>query len=338
MTFLSFYYDQKKNKLVKTSTIEIALEKLNQGEFVWLSFNNPTIDKFTTLIEPFKLHPMSIEDIFDENNVPKIDDYPKHCYIQCNAISYLDKQITVEPVNMFFNKNLLVTVIWDSSDKKQPLCDMQKVFESDLSIAKQGPAFAVHSILDHIIDKKLDAIEAIEDELMQIEDDMLNNALDFDLSELQRIRNDLLSLRRSFFHEREILVKICRMDTHYVPENAIIHYKDIYNHVNKFYDETEKCREMLSGIMQTNFALVNIEMSKSANRTNASVRRLTYVTTVFMPLSFFAGVGGMSEWSMMTGSENWMISYPVFLLAMVLIGIGSYFILKWLGRNDEKCI
>lgn len=336
MTFLSFYYDQKKNKLLRLSSIEIALEKLKLGEFVWLSFNNPTIDEFTSLIEPFKLHPMSIEDIFDEDYVPKIDDYPKHSYIQCNAISYWNREITVEPVNMFFNKKLLVTVIWDSSENKHPLCDMQKVFESDFNIAKQGPAFAVHSILDHIIDKKLDAIEAIEDELMQIEDDMLNNALDFDLSDLQRIRNNLLSLRRSFFHEREILVKVCRMDTRFVPETAIIHYKDIYNHVNKFYDETEKCREMLSGIMQTNFALVNNEMSKSANRTNASVRRLTYITTVFMPLTFLSGVGGMSEFSMMTGSENWMIAYPAFLVAMVIIGIGSYFVLKWLGRNDEK--
>lgn len=335
MTFLSFYYDKKKNKLCRASSINEVLEKLKLGEFVWLSFNNPTVDEFTSLIEPFGLHPMSIEDIFDEDNVPKIDDYPKHCYIQCNAISYVGNQITVEPVNMFFNKNLLVTVIWDCSDNKHPLCDMHKVFEMDFNIAKLGPAFAVHSILDHIIDKKLDAIE---DELMQIEDDMLNNTLDFDLSELQRIRNDLLSLRRSFFHEREILVKICRMDTHFVPENAIIHYKDIYNHVNKFYDQTEKCREMLSGIMQTNFALVNIEMSKSANRTNASVRRLTYVTTVFMPLTFFSGVGGMSEFSMMTGSENWKIAYPAFLVAMVLIGIGSYFLLKWLGRNDEKSI
>ena len=71
------------------------------------------------------------------------------------------------------------------------------------------------------------------------------------------------------------------------------------------------------------------------NRTNQVVRRLTYITTIFMPLSFFAGVGGMSEWSMMTGPENWRIAYPAFLAGMGVIGVISYFILAWLDRRSS---
>jgi magnesium transporter len=77
-------------------------------------------------------------------------------------------------------------------------------------------------------------------------------------------------------------------------------------------------------------------MSKAANETNGTVRRLTIITTIFMPLTLLAGIGGMSEWSMMIGPENWRIGYPAFLSAMVVLGLGNYFLLKWLEKRSRR--
>ena len=74
-------------------------------------------------------------------------------------------------------------------------------------------------------------------------------------------------------------------------------------------------------------------VAHAANATNATVRRLTFITTIFMPLSLLAGIGGMSEWTMMTGAENWRIAYPLFLVAMVVIGVANYYLLKLLERR-----
>ncbi len=74
-------------------------------------------------------------------------------------------------------------------------------------------------------------------------------------------------------------------------------------------------------------------MAKASNETNVAVRRLTFITTIFMPLTLLAGIGGMSEWSMMTGPQNWRIAYPLFLLAMVVLGFLSYRLLKWLDKS-----
>ena len=82
--------------------------------------------------------------------------------------------------------------------------------------------------------------------------------------------------------------------------------------------------------------MLNNRMAETANRMNRTVRRLTLITTIFMPLTLLAGVGGMSEWSMMTGPQNWKISYPLFLLAMVVIGIMSYYLLKWLEKKPPR--
>jgi len=78
-------------------------------------------------------------------------------------------------------------------------------------------------------------------------------------------------------------------------------------------------------------------MAKAANDTNATVRRLTFITTIFMPLSLLAGIGGMSEWSMMTGPENWKFSYPLFLLVMLVMGLFNYYLLKaWEKKRGIK--
>jgi magnesium transporter len=88
--------------------------------------------------------------------------------------------------------------------------------------------------------------------------------------------------------------------------------------------------------MEMYLSILNNNMAKAANETNSTVRRLTFITTVFMPLTLLASIGGMSEWSMMTGPENWWLSYPFFLLAMAIMGIANYFLLKWLERKDSK--
>jgi magnesium transporter len=77
-------------------------------------------------------------------------------------------------------------------------------------------------------------------------------------------------------------------------------------------------------------------MTRAANETNVTVRRLTFITTIFMPMTLLAGIGGMSEWSMMTGPQNWRIAYPLFLLAMVVIGVASYFLLKLIDRRSTR--
>ena len=88
--------------------------------------------------------------------------------------------------------------------------------------------------------------------------------------------------------------------------------------------------------MELYTSLLNNHMTKMSNNTNASVKRLTTITTVFMPLTLLASIGGMSEWSMMTGPDNWKVAYPVFFLGMAVIGVASYLFIRRLERRDSS--
>lgn len=329
-----FYHITENGKLDRVHSLDEVLKKVEMGGFIWLSYNNPTQEDLYPLIKPLNLHPLAIEDCIDDNQIPKVDDFPGNMQILFNTFAYTDKGLIINEIHLFCSDKYLVTIHHQDANGRNILNDLKRLIELDIGSSKKGPAFVMHTILDHIVDQKFLVLEVIEDELVKAEDAMIDDISNFNPSKMQRIRRELLALRKSLFHEREILVKICRRDFPYIPEDVIFHYHDIYDHLTKFFEITETYREIVTNLMQMNLSLLNNQMAKFANQTNVSVRRLTLITTIFMPLTLLSGIGGMSEWSMMTGSENWRISFPVFLLAMAVIGITSYFILKWLEQKE----
>ena len=328
-----FYYISQLGKLASVASVSEALAMSGQGGFIWLDFYQPAKEDLSALVEPLGLHPLSIEDCFDENQIPKIEDYPGNTFILFNSFSYIARTLTIMEVDLFIGENFLVTVSGNDQNHSHVMKGVERKVEFDFESARQGPAFLAHVILDQIVDDKFIAMEVLEEELDNAEDVILADYAGFNPGELVRLRRELVSLRKSLFHEREILVKICRKDCVYISEKAVYYYRDIYDHLTKSFELAESLRDLVTSLMEMYLSTQNNQMTRSANETNITVRRLTLITTIFMPLSLLAGIGGMSEWSMMTGPANWRIAYPLFLLAMVVIGIGNYYFLKRLDRK-----
>jgi len=336
MSESKFYRIDISGKLVDVPSLKEAFAISKTGGFIWLSYCEPTLAELSELEVPLGLHPLSLEDCIDDIQIPKIEDFPGNTYLLFNAFHYSDKILTIEEVNLFIGANFLVTTIRHGLSENKIIENIELIAANNIEKIKLGPAYLMHIILDFIVDKKFETIEVMEDELDNAEDTMLSKPADFNLADLQYLRRDLLALRKSLFHEREIFVKICRKDSPFIPETAIVDYRDIYDHLANFFELTETFREIVTSLMEMHLSLLNNQMAKAANQTNFIVRRLTLITTIFMPLTLLAGIGGMSEWSMMTNPENWKISYPLFVLGMVFIGAANYFFLKRLEEKDRE--
>lgn len=336
MSESTFYHITLEKNPVPMATLDEALAAAKGGGFLWLNYCQPVKEDLLVLIDILGLHPLSIEDCFDDNQIPKVEDYPHNTFILFNTFNYTNENLEIHEVDFFVGEKYLVTVSGQNEDHLFLLKSVERIVEHDMENARQGPAFLAHTLLDWIVDQKFVAIEAIEEKLNEAEDRILANHVNFNPADLLSLRRELLSLRKSLFHEREILVKICRKDYAFIPEKAIFFYRDIYDHLAKFFELTESSRDIVTSLMEMYLSLINNQMTRSANETNVIVRRLTFITTIFMPLSLLAGIGGMSEWSMMTGPENWRISYPVFLLVMAVLGIANYYILKLLEKKNWK--
>jgi magnesium transporter len=332
----SFFHITSDGQLVLLETLEKALSAMKKGGYIWLNYAQPTKEELSLLMEPLGLHPLSIEDCLHENQIPKIEEYPRYTFLLFNIIIFNQGEISINEANMFIGADFLVTVTKHGSENQQLMSNLEHIIKQHPENIRQGPAFFLHLILDHIIDQKFVVIEMLEDELDKAEDNILSDLHSFNPATLLHMRRNLLALRKSLFHEREVFVKICRKDCLFIPDKLLFLYRDSYDHLSIFFELIETSREIVTSLMEMYLSLLNNQMARTANKTNSTVRRLTFITTIFMPLTLLTGIGGMSEFTMMTKPGNWHFAYPAFLLGMLVIGIVAYFILKRLEKKDKE--
>jgi len=334
MSESKFYHFTGKGLFYGVGSAEEALESLKDGGFIWLDYYNPGKEELYSLVDTMGIHPLSVEDCLDNSQLQKIEHFSGHSFIIFNTFTYSDKTLFIDEIDIFIGNNFLITVSGISSEGRKPLKNIAKIIENDPGLAKKGPAFLMHIVLDYIVDEKLQEFESLEDELEEAENEILDNTATFQPTNLMRLKKYLVTLRKGIFHEREILVKISRKDCPFIPDSAIVHYRDIYDHLTKFFELTETKREIVTSLMELYSSLLNNQMTKVSNATNTSVRRLTLIATIFMPLTLVAGIGGMSEWTMMTGPSNWKIAYPLLILGLCVIAVINYYLIRRIEKGN----
>ena len=333
MSESKFYHFTATGLFYGIETLDGAVAAATEGGFVWFNFYKPSKEILSSLADKIGIHPLSVEDCFDEEQVPKIEHFINNTFIIFNSFSYTNNELFIDEINLFLGKNFLITVSGYNSEERKPLNNCELIIENGNISAKAGPDFLMHIVLDWLVDEKYKAFDGMEDELEEAEQSLIDNVEKFKPVQLISMRKNLMRLRKTLYHEREILVKICRLDCPFITEKAIVHYRDIYDHLAKFFELTETYREIETSLMELYTSLLNNLMTKMSNDTNTSVKRLTLIATIFMPLTLLASIGGMSEWSMMTGPDNWKVTYPLFLLGMVIIGVVNYYFIRRLEKK-----
>lgn len=332
-----FYHITPGGSLENISTFAGAVSALNDEGYVWFNYVKASREDLAELIEPLGLHPLSLEDCTDENQVPKLDEFPNYSFLVFNALLYEQEELRSDEVDLFIGEKYLVTVSGYSETTSYPIEGIKAIIERNIAAVKRGPAWLMHIIIDYIVDQMADTVEKAEAEIDHAEEAILGSPSSFDPAMLTYLRRNLLGLRKSLFHEREILIKISRNDCEWVTEKASVHYRDIFDHLSNFLEMTESHRDNVTSLMELYASMLNNQMARDSNQTNATVRRLTLITTIFMPLTLLAGIFGMSEWTVMTGGEsNIRHSYPLFAAIMVVIGLANFLLIRWLERRDWK--
>ncbi len=303
--------------------------------YVWIDIDQPDAATLETLARPLDIHGLSIEDCLDDEQIPKIEEFPNYVFILMNSYGYQNQELTVGEIDFLLGARFLVSVRGHNDSERNffartsEMAEIHEMLERNRRDVRLGPDRLLHVLVDFIVDKKYLACESIEDEITAQEELLLENTAQFRPNELLRLRQCLLRLRKSLSHERDMMSRVCRHDIGFINEKTIFSFRDIHDHLTKFYEFIEIQREMITNLMELHVSLLNNELSVASNHTNAVMKRLTLITTVFMPLTLLAGIGGMSEWSMICGPENWKLSYPAFFLLMGTIGGLNYAWLRW---------
>ncbi len=279
-----------------------------------------TIKKFQ---DRYELHDLAAEDVLNVPQRPKCEMYDEHLFIVARMMRIRDDRPNVEQVSLFMTDDgSLITFQEHPGDVWQPV--RERIEREGSRLRTNGADYLLYALLDAIVDHYFVVLETFGDRLEAIEDQLLASPEPEMVGELHTIKRELLIARRVVWPMREALDALCREEHDLVSVKVRPFFRGIYDHAIQVLDLVETCRDMTSG-------LNDLYMSAVSNRMNEVMKVLTIIATLFIPITFIAGVYGMNLRDI--PEVEWAYAYPLFwaTCAVIVIGLLIFFRRKrWL--------
>ena len=267
------------------------------------------LDVLKRVGDAFGLHPLVVEDIANTEQRPKVEDYGDYLYIVFKMLGYEEKQgVTSEQVSVVLGRNFVISFQEREGAIFDPI--RERIKSGKGLIRKLGSDFLVYSLLDVVVDHYFTVTEALGDEIETISDKVLANPNSATMATIHRLRRELMFLHRAVWPLREVVSGLGKKDSGLVTGATDVYIRDLYDHTVQVMDTVEIYREMMSD-------LADIYLSSVSNRLNTVMKVLTIIATIFIPLTFLAGVYGMNF--KYFPEIGWRWGYPSFWLLCILV-------------------
>jgi magnesium transporter len=306
------------------SVQDIPANLQKRDGYIWVSLENASPEEIDLVLAgTFQFHPLTIEDCLSVGyQTPKIDDFDNYLFIIANAVepdSTLQNLDTIE-LDIFLGDNYIVTCFVD--DAMPCVSSVWQRLSKDDRMAVRGVDMICHALLDTLVDEYVPLLDRMDEEVESLEDRVLANPETATLERLLTLKHMVMSLRRVINPQRELINRLCRDEYPQVGKVSQIYFRDVYDHLVRIQDLSESIRDIVSGAM-------DIYLNSTSLRLNVVMKALTIVSTIFLPLTFLAGVYGMNFKYFPELNFTW--SYPVLWFVFLLIVVFMLFFFKKRG-------
>lgn len=317
----------KERKLLKNVPQKDIKKYLRQKKTtVWIDLEKPADADYKFLSQTFKFHPLSIEDCRKFNDLPKLDVFDDHIFIvfHTSPTDFKKVHFTRKELEIFLGKNYLVTV----HNQKAPSVEylFQKIIKNK-KVGAKAPDFLMYQIIDHVVDTYFPLLDHWEDYIEELEANIISHKASRNmLKEIMRIKGEVLHLRKSIGPQRDVVNRLARRDFPYIHATTSIYFRDVYDHVMRVYTELETQRDLINNAFEAHMSVLSNQMTETSNKMNQVMQKLSIVATIFMPLTFIAGVYGMNFRYM--PEIYWPFGYYLILGVMGAIAVIMYFFFR----------
>jgi len=318
-------YDETSLKEYTVSRVEDFPECPGDGKVRWLEMNGlGDVEALKKLGARYGLHPLALEDVLNFGQRPKMEPYGGHLFLVAQMI-YRDEERCMcgEQVCLFVFDNILISVQEESqNDVFEPL---RQRIRAGGGYARQMKAdYLAYALLDSIVDHCFPVLEEIGEALEELEDDVLGKPDPHLMSQLHNFKRILMQMRRQIWPERDVVNALLHTEHPVVKRETKVFLRDLYDHTVQIMDLIESYRDVATGLMEMYLSAVSF-------RTNEIMRVLTIMSSIFIPLTFVAGVYGMNFENMPELKSQW--GYFIVLIVMAAIAAALVYLFrrkKWL--------
>jgi magnesium Mg(2+) and cobalt Co(2+) transport protein (corA) len=315
-------YNSEKLVEKELNSVEDCLAFKDQpGYNLWINVNGlDNVEVIEKLGSYFEIHPLTLEDVLNTEQRPKMEDYESYIYAILKMILFdtEKKETTIDQISIIFGYNYIISFLEKGVDIFDPLKERLKNPASRLR--KNGVDYLAYSLIDSVIDNYFLILERYGEEIEDLEEELLIHPTPETLKAIQKYKREIIILRKSIWPLRELINGMQIIESEIIKDTTQIFLRDIYDHTVRVIESIEDFRDILS-------SMVDIYLSSVSNRMNEIMKVLTVIATIFIPLTFIVGVYGMN-FEYMPPELHWRWGYPVVMLSMVLIGITMYIYFK----------
>jgi magnesium transporter len=268
----------------------------------------------------FGLHPLVLEDILNTDQRPKMEIYGDYVYIVLKMLYGSDpnRLVESEQVSLILGSNFVISFQeGQEGDVFNPV--RERIRSGKGFIRKMGSDYLAYSLIDTIVDNYFVILERLGERIELLEEELVVHPTTTTIQEIQKFKNEMIFVRRVVWPLREVISGLGRRESPLIKETTEIYLRDVYDHIVQLMDTVEVYREMLSGML-------DIYLSSVSNRLNSVMKVLTIIATIFMPLTFIAGIYGMNFKYM--PELEWRLGYLVVWLVFVIVGVLMLFYFK----------
>jgi magnesium transporter len=319
-----------REQVVPTSDLADVAAAYAAGKMFWLELDDKTDEATKFLEQTLKIHPLTVEDVWNDVGLPKVEDFDDYVQIIVQGIREDDRASSDVPLELaeldiLIGKNFIVTRAHD--ERACAITPVQSEIMRSPKLLKKGPAWVAHAVMDRMVDEYMPLIDKFDDQIDGIETQILEGTVKSDrevIPKIIRIKRSLQMLRRVTIYQREILLRLARAEFDEIPRELVPFYRDVYDHFARVTELVDSYRELVTSLLEAQFSM-------QSNRMNVIMKRLTIISTIMLPLSLIAGIYGMNFEHM--PELKWLYGYPfaLGLMAIVAAGIMVFFRKKrWL--------
>lgn len=311
-------YNEKQYQEKEVKKVDETFPFKNTPSVTWINLDGlHQIESIQRIGEYFGVHPLILEDILNTHQRPKIEEFETYLYIVLKVLNYgKNQKIEDNQVSLIISKDFLFSFF----EKETPILNSlrERIKTNKGRIRKCGTDYLAYAIMDVVVDHYFVIIDKIEDTLETMEEKLITHPDSQDMIEMQRLKRTMIELRKVISPLRELVNMIPKLETPLIQKETLLYFRDIYDHTVRIVEAIEIFRDNLS-------SLIEIYLSSLSNKMNEIMKVLTMFSTIFIPLTYLAGIYGMNFKHF--PELQWEWGYPAFWIVnlVVMLLLLSYF-------------
>ena len=318
-------YDENQYEEREVKNIEDCFPFKGTPSVSWINIDGVhQVEVIEKLGSHFVLHPLLQEDVVNTHQRPKFDEFDDHLFIVLRMFFFNEEEneLEGEQISLIVGSNFVISFQEKQGDVFEQV--RERLRNGKGRIRKKGSDYLAYALIDAIVDSYYNILEQLGENIESLQEELVADPQQEDLQIIQHLKRDMLFFRKSVWPLREVIGGLAKSESTLIKGDVLVYVRDVYDHVIQAIDTIETFRDMLS-------AMQEIYLSSVGNRMNQVMKVLTIIATIFIPMTFLAGIYGMNFKYM--PELEWRYAYLVFWLVVVtvfIIMIALFKKKKWL--------